>query len=44
MGGYELAAKPVQLRTEIKENDLTHIIHSNHLARGSGAAGNGRSA
>jgi uncharacterized protein (TIGR04255 family) len=26
MGGYELAAKPVQLRTEIKENDLTHII------------------
>lgn len=26
MGGYELAAKPVQLRTEIKENDLIHII------------------
>jgi uncharacterized protein (TIGR04255 family) len=26
MGEYELAAKPVQLRTEIKENDLIHII------------------
>lgn len=26
LGEYELAAKPVQLRTEIKENDLIHII------------------
>ncbi len=26
MGGYQLAAKPVQLRTEIQENDLIHII------------------
>jgi uncharacterized protein (TIGR04255 family) len=26
MGEYELAGKPVQLRTEIKENDLIHII------------------
>ncbi len=26
IGEYELAAKPVQLRTEIKENDLIHII------------------
>lgn len=26
MGEYELAAKPVHLRTEIKENDLIHII------------------
>lgn len=26
MGRYELAAKPVQLRTEIKESDLVHII------------------
>lgn len=26
MGEHELAAKPVQLRTEIKENDLIHII------------------
>lgn len=26
MGEYELAAKPVQLRTEIKESDLIHIV------------------
>jgi len=26
MGGYDLAAEPVQLRTEIRENDLIHII------------------
>lgn len=26
LGDYELADKPVQLRTEIKENDLIHII------------------
>lgn len=26
LGEYELAAKPVQLRTEIKEKDLIHII------------------
>lgn len=26
MGKYELAAKPVQLRTEIKEGDLVHIV------------------
>jgi len=26
MGEYELAAKPVQLRTEIKDGDLIHII------------------
>jgi uncharacterized protein (TIGR04255 family) len=26
LGGYDLAAKPVHLRTEIKENDLNHII------------------
>jgi len=26
MGEYELAAKPVELRTEIEENDLVHII------------------
>jgi uncharacterized protein (TIGR04255 family) len=26
MGKYDLEAKPVQLRTEIKENDLIHIV------------------
>jgi len=26
MGGYDLAAQPVQLRAEIEENDLIHII------------------
>jgi len=26
MGGYGLVTKPVQLRTEIKENDLIHIV------------------